>query len=153
MLTVDDRDASLVLEQQVCFALSIAARAVVATYRPLLEPLGLTHPQYLVMVCLWQHGSQSVKQLGSRLMLDSGTLSPLVKRLENMGLVRRSRGEADERLVIVTLTPEGARLRRDAEPVHDSVVRRIGLDDDQLARLQQVLSDVIESVGAPPPRS
>jgi len=82
---------SLALDQQVCYALSIAARGVVAVYKPLLEPLGLTHPQYLVMVALWQHGPQHVKELGALLALDSGTLSPLLKRLDSMGLVTRQR--------------------------------------------------------------
>ena len=81
----------LALERQVCFALSVAARNVVAVYRPVLEPLGLTHPQYLVMLALWQHGSLSVKDLSGLLQLDPGTLSPLLKRLEAAGLLRRER--------------------------------------------------------------
>ncbi len=135
----------LTLEQQVCFGLSIAARGVVAAYRPLLEPLGLTHPQYLVMVSLWQHGPQTVKQLGALLMLDSGTLSPLLKRLETMGLVRRSRAGADERRVLVELTPDGLQLRADAEHVHDRVVERLGLSSDELQQLQHVLERLIDT--------
>ena len=135
----------LTLEQQVCFALSIAARGVVAAYRPLLEPLGLTHPQYLVMVSLWQHGPQSVKQLGSQLMLDSGTVSPLLKRLEGLGHVRRTRSGTDERQVVVALTEQGSRLRADAVDVHDEVVRRLGLSQDQLEHLQSVLEQLIDA--------
>ena len=142
---MSDDASGLELEQQVCFGLSIAARGVVAAYRPLLEPLGLTHPQYLVMVSLWQFGPQTVKQLGARLMLDSGTLSPLLKRLEAMGLVRRSRGGLDERQVLVELTADGARLRTDAERVHDRVVERLGLSQDELNHLQSVLERLIDA--------
>ena len=118
---------------------------MVAAYRPLLEPLGLTHPQYLVMVSLWQYGPQSVKQLGSLLTLDSGTLSPLLKRLEGLGLVRRTRTGSDERRVVVELTPKGAALRADAEHVHDRVVERLGLSPEELDRLQSVLEQVVEA--------
>jgi DNA-binding MarR family transcriptional regulator len=135
----------LTLEQQVCFGLSIAARGVVSAYRPLLEPLGLTHPQYLVMVSLWQHGPQTVKQLGSQLMLDSGTVSPLLKRLEGLGHVRRTRSGTDERQVVVALTEQGSRLRADAVDVHDEVVRRLGLSQDELEHLQSVLEQLIDA--------
>ncbi len=131
------------LEQQVCFGLSIAARGVVAAYRPLLAPLGLTHPQYLVMVALWQYGPLSVKELGRLLALDSGTLSPLLKRLEAGGLVRRTRGTPDERLVTIVLTERGQQLRSEAEQVHAGVVQRLGLTPDELAQLQRALSRVI----------
>ena len=133
------------LEQQVCFGLSIAARGVVAAYRPLLEPLGLTHPQYLVMVSLWQHGPQTVKQLGTQLMLESGTVSPLLKRLEGLGHVRRTRSSRDERQVVVELTEQGQRLRAAAVHVHDEVVRRLGLSADELERLRQVLEHLVDA--------
>ena len=141
----DDPASGLDLEQQVCFGLSIAARGVVAAYRPLLEPLGLTHPQYLVMVSLWQHGAQTVKQLGALLMLDSGTLSPLLKRLETMGLVLRTRQGADERRVLVEVTADGTLLRADAEHVHDRVVERLGLSPEELTHLQSVLEQLIDA--------
>lgn len=149
----DERSAPtpLDLEQQVCFGLSIAARGVVAAYRPLLEPLGLTHPQYLVMVALWQHGSQSVKELGGLLTLDSGTLSPLLKRLEVMGLVRRGREPRDERRVVVQLTAQGERLREEAEVVHERVVERLGLAPEELERLQTVLTRLIDATTRPVP--
>src|SRR5688500_12731910 len=91
---------ALTLERQVSFALSVAARHVLALYRPLLAELNLTHPQYLVMLALWQHGPLSVRRLGNLLQLDSGTLSPLLKRLEALGHLRRERSAADERSVI-----------------------------------------------------
>src|SRR6187549_2542733 len=111
---VDSADP-LALEQQVCFALSVAARGVVAVYRPLLEPMGLTHPQYLVMLALWQHAPLSVRELSGLLQLDPGTLSPLLKRLEAVGYVQRRRDPADERSLAVTLTTAGQALRADAE--------------------------------------
>jgi MarR family transcriptional regulator, organic hydroperoxide resistance regulator len=97
------------------------------------------------MVSLWQHGPRTVKQLGALLMLDSGTLSPLLKRLETMGLVRRSRAGDDERRVLVELTADGERLRADAEHVHDRVVERLGLSPDELTHLQSVLEQLIEA--------
>ena len=136
------------LEQQVCFGLSIAARGVVAAYRPLLDPLGLTHPQYLVMVSLWQHGAQTVSELGRRLVLESGTVSPLLKRLEGLGHVRRTRSGTDERRVLVELTEQGQRLRADAVDVHDAVVRRLGLSPDDLLHLQQVLERLVAATEA-----
>lgn len=142
---------TLDLETQVCFGLSVAARGVVASYRPLLEPLGLTHPQYLVMVALWQHGFLSVKELGALLMLDSGTLSPMLKRLQAMGLVRRERGAADERQVLVSLTDKAESLRADAGAVHDSVVRLLGLSPTDLDHLQTVLGRVIAATSRPDP--
>jgi DNA-binding MarR family transcriptional regulator len=104
----------LALQEQVCFALAVASRSVVALYRPVLEPMGLTHPQYLVMLALWEHGSVSVRELSHLLQLDPGTLSPLLKRLESAGLVRRERNPNDERALAVELTREGRALRRRA---------------------------------------
>ena len=105
-MTTGPADDPLALEQQVCFALSVAARNVVAVYRPWLEPMGLTHPQYLVMLALWQHGPLSVKTLSRLLQLDPGTLSPLIKRLEAAGLLRRDRDPRDERALAIALTEE-----------------------------------------------
>jgi DNA-binding MarR family transcriptional regulator len=138
----------LTLERQVCYALAIASRGVIATYKPLLDPLGLTHPQYLVMVALWQHGPLTVKRLGALLSLDSGTLSPLLKRLETTGLVTRHRFTSDERQVEVTLTPAGTSLRERALPVQQEVERRLGLNQQELAALQAVLTRVSEATAA-----
>src|SRR5689334_11882048 len=107
----------LALEEQVCFALSVAARNVVAVYRPLLEPMGLTHPQYLVMLALWQHEPASVRDLSHLLRLDPGTLSPLLKRLETSGLLLRGRDRTDERALAVTLTETGRALREQAKNI------------------------------------
>lgn len=133
----------LALERQVCFALSVASRNVVALYRPVLEPMGLTHPQYLVMLALWGESPLSVKELSGLLQLDPGTLSPLLKRLEAAGLVRRERDSADERQLAVTLTEEGVALRARAELIPGEMIERLGMSVDELAHLQDVLTRVI----------
>ena len=133
----------LALDRQVCFALSVAARNVVAVYRPFLEPMGLTHPQYLVMLALWQHGPLSVKDLSGLLQLDPGTLSPLLKRLEAAGYVRRDRDPRDERSLSVSLTDQGRALREQAERIPPGIVDRLGMDVDELTALHETLTRVI----------
>jgi DNA-binding MarR family transcriptional regulator len=140
---ISDQHDPLALEQQVCFALSVAARSVVAVYRPLLEPMGLTHPQYLVMLALWQFAPLSVRDLSSLLQLDPGTLSPLLKRLESIGYLRRERDRSDERSLAITLTPEGKALRRRAEQIPPAVVERLGMPIEDLERLHATLTQVI----------
>ncbi|MEV4562532.1 MarR family transcriptional regulator [Nonomuraea sp. NPDC049419] len=135
----------LALDRQVCFALSIASRSVIALYRPLLQPMGLTHPQYLAMLALWQHEPLSVKELGELLQLDAGTLSPLLKRLQSLGYVNRERNARDERSLVVTLTPEGRRLRAEAEKIPPAIVDRLGMSLSELQDLHAVLSRVIEA--------
>lgn len=133
----------LALEEQVCFAVAVAARSVVAVYRPVLEPMGLTHPQYLVMLALWEHDELSVKELSSLLKLDPGTLSPLVKRLEAQGYVTRERDKKDERVLAITLTPSGRALRAEAEKVPGEIVTRLGMDVERLQGLRRDLASVI----------
>jgi len=133
----------LALEEQVCFALSVAARGVVAAYRPLLEPMGLTHPQYLVMLALWQHTPLSVRELSGLLQLDPGTLSPLLKRLEAVGYVRRQRDPSDERSLAVTLTTAGQALRAEAEKIPPAIVERLGMPLEELRDLHAALTRVI----------
>jgi DNA-binding MarR family transcriptional regulator len=133
----------LQLDRQVCFALSVAARTVVSLYRPLLEPMGLTHPQYLVMLALWERSPRSVKDLSSALALDPGTLSPLLKRLEAAGLVMRGRAPSDERTLAVTLTEAGRRLRADAERVPPAIVATLGMELSELEDLHGALTRVI----------
>jgi MarR family transcriptional regulator, organic hydroperoxide resistance regulator len=139
----------LALERQVCFALAVTNRAVLAVYRPLLEPLGLTHPQYLVMLALWDHHRAarsdrplSVKQIAAALQLDSATLSPMLKRLEAMGVISRTRSADDERSTDVTLTAEGIALRRRALEVPPAVVARLGTSLDELEELHRVLTRI-----------
>ena len=140
---MSDPTDPLALEEQVCFALSVAARSVVGVYRPLLEPMGLTHPQYLVMLTLWQYAPLSVRRLSDLLQLDPGTLSPLLKRLEAIGYLRRERDPADERSLAITLTAEGRALRSRAEQIPPAVVERLGLPIEDLQTLHAALTRVI----------
>lgn len=145
-----DEGDLLQLDRQVCFALSVAARAVVALYRPLLEPMGLTHPQYLVMLALWERSPRSVKDLAAALALDPGTLSPLLKRLEAGGLVTRARDRADERALAVELTAKGRALRAEAEKVPPAIVARLGIEIAELEGLHGALTRVIAAARAVP---
>ncbi|MER5626880.1 MarR family transcriptional regulator [Streptosporangium sp. NPDC002544] len=133
----------LSLESQVCFALAVASRNVIGVYRPLLEPMGLTHPQYLVMLALWEQAPLSVKELSKLLRLDPGTLSPLLKRLEAVGYIRRQRDGQDQRVLAVSLTPEGRGLRDEAEKVPPAIVRRLGMNLEELQELHRSLNRVI----------
>lgn len=137
----------LALERQVCFALAVTNRAVLAVYRPLLEPLGLTHPQYLVMLSLWDNAKTggrplSVKDIAGLLQMDSATLSPMLKRLQAQGLINRSRSETDERTTHIELTSKGRNLRRQALKVPPAVVERLGVELSELERLHEVLTGI-----------
>src|SRR5258705_1830678 len=137
----------LALERQVCFALAITNRAVLAVYRPVLEPLGLTHPQYLVMLTLWDNRKSdqellSVKDIAALLQMDSATLSPMLKRLQAQGLITRTRSVVDERTTHVELTQAGIRLRRRALKIPPAVVERLGVDLTELERLHEVLTGI-----------
>ncbi|MFJ5547497.1 MarR family winged helix-turn-helix transcriptional regulator [Streptomyces sp. NPDC093225] len=124
------------LDRQICFSLGAASRAFGALYRVILKELDLTYPQYLVMLVLWEHGPTPVKELGRRLRLDSGTLSPLLKRLEANGLVRRERSAADERSVSAHLTAAGSALRERAAAVPRRIASSTGFDLAEVADLQ-----------------
>ncbi|MEV7465153.1 MULTISPECIES: MarR family winged helix-turn-helix transcriptional regulator [Streptomyces] len=140
-------DAELLrLDHQVCFSLHAASRAFGGVYRDALKDLGLTYPQYLVMLVLWEHGPQPVKTIGERLRLDSGTLSPLLKRLETAGLVRRERSSEDERSVTVQLTPAGDELRTRALPVPRRMLAATGLTIEELRTLQGLLGRVTSAL-------
>ncbi|MGV9634019.1 MarR family winged helix-turn-helix transcriptional regulator [Nocardia rhamnosiphila] len=137
--TIED---PLRLERQVCFALALANRAVLAIYRPLLEPMKLTHPQYMVMLALWGDAPLSVKEIGELLQLDSPTLSPLLKRLEALDYITRTRDPRDERNLVIDLTPAGRALRAEAEKIPPAVVERLGVGLDDLEELHAVLTRV-----------
>jgi len=139
-------DEELLLRRQVCFALHDAARAANALYRPLLDPLGLTYPQYLVMLLLWERDGRTVGELGVALGLDSGTLSPLLKRLEGAGLVARARSAGDERVVVVQLTPVGTALRRRAREIPTSLAAATGLSTTELSTLHSTLTRLAGSL-------
>lgn len=138
----------LALENQVCFALAIAARNVISLYRPLLEPLGLTHPQYLVMLALWQESPRSVKNLSAALSLEPATLSPLLKRLEVAGYIARTRSASDERMLDLTLTPDGAALRNVALTIPPRVAAALNMSVPDLEHLRSVLHGVIAATSA-----
>ncbi|NYG97904.1 DNA-binding MarR family transcriptional regulator [Schumannella luteola] len=139
-------DDPLTLDRQLCFALVAAARSVVAVYGPALEPLGLTHPQYLVMLALWERSPRTLRDLASTLRLESATLSPLVKRLEQAGLVERRRDPADERALAVSLTDAGVALRRKAEKVPGRVVESLGMSVEQLTGVRDALTGLLAGI-------
>ena len=139
----------LALENQVCFALAVATRKVVAAYRPLLEPMGLTHPQYLAMLALWERSPRTVVDLSRALALDPATLSPLLKRLEAAGLITRARG-ADERTLDVALTDAGRALRAQAETVPPRVAATLDMSGTELEALRTMLHRVIAAADAIP---
>ena len=139
---------SVALDDQLCFALYAASRAVTARYRPMLDEIGLTYPQYLVMMLLWESDHQTVGQLGSRLALDSGTLSPLLKRLTAAGLVTRHRRVEDERSVSIALTDEGRALHDRALRISESMIGTIGFDTGEFQELMQRLRLLTERVNA-----
>ena len=144
--------AGPVLDEQLCFALYTASRLVTRAYGPILAELGLTYPQYLTMIALWETGAPaSVSDLGARLRLDSGTLTPLLKRLQTQGLVTRVRDRTDERRVLVGLTPAGAALRTAACLVPDRMLERYGADPGQLSGLKHILDDMIAALDPPAP--
>ncbi|MEU0529609.1 MarR family winged helix-turn-helix transcriptional regulator [Amycolatopsis tolypomycina] len=142
---IDLGEDPLKLDRQVCFALSVASRSVIAIYRPLLEPYGLTHPQYLVMLALWERSPRSVKDLGAALRHEPATLSPLLKRLEALGYVTRTRNRSDERQLTVELTETGRALRAEAEKIPYKVVETLGMDVSELEALHVVLTRVIDA--------
>ncbi|MFE7719422.1 MarR family winged helix-turn-helix transcriptional regulator [Nocardia rhizosphaerihabitans] len=139
---MQELDDPLRLDRQVCFALAVANRSVLAVYRPLLEPMGLTHPQYLVMLALWGEAPMSVKSVAEAIQLDSATLSPLLKRLESAGLITRRRDPHDERTLLIDLTEAGQDLRRQAEQIPPAVVARLGVSLADLEELRDVLGRV-----------
>ncbi|MDX2914889.1 MULTISPECIES: MarR family winged helix-turn-helix transcriptional regulator [Streptomyces] len=134
-----ERHGSLLLDEQLCFALYAAQRAVTAAYRPLLDELGLTYPQYLVMLSLWERDETTVKELAGALRLDYGTVSPLLKRLESAGLLRRERSPLDERSVRITLTGRGEQLRDRAAAVPATLASATGLHGPEVTRLREEL--------------
>jgi len=131
------------LDRQLCFSVYAAAHAFTAAYKPLLEPLGLTYPQYLAMLALWEEDGQSVKQIATRLRLDSGTVTPLLKRLERDGLLRRGRHPADERLLRVELTDAGHALRSKAGAARERIVRALGGTEEPIQALKREIDRII----------
>jgi len=139
-------DAWLALDKQLCFALYSASLAMTKVYKPLLAPLGLTYPQYLVMLSLWEHDGQSVSALGDRLALDSGTLTPLLKRLEAQGQLSRERDVDDERRVLVRLTPAGRLLKAKARRVPPEIGRASGCEVSEIVELTRQLTTIRDAL-------
>lgn len=142
-----NRDHAAKLTDQLCFDLYTAARAIARAYGPHLAAVGLTYPQYLVMTALWQHAPRTVKELGQNLDLDSGTLSPLLKRLESAGLVTRHRRADDERTVEIAPTAKGRALARDAASVPSAMAAEMGISAQDARRVRGVLGKLIASMG------
>ncbi|MEO6310124.1 MAG: MarR family transcriptional regulator [Leifsonia sp.] len=140
-----DEPNLLQLEEQVCFALAIASRSVNAIYRPILEPYGLTHPQYLVMLALWERSPRSVKELSSALQLEPATLSPLLKRLESAALLTRDRSSVDERMLDISLTDAGLKLRTEALTIPPRIIDQLGMSQGDLQALRSALWRVIDA--------
>ncbi|MCD2443172.1 MarR family transcriptional regulator [Agromyces sp. SYSU K20354] len=138
-------DDLLQLDQQVCFALAVASRSVIALYRPVLEPLGLTHPQYLVMLALWEQSPRTLGGLGAQLMLESATLTPIVKRLEASGFVVRARSASDERALAIELTDAGRALRAECLVVPQRIIERLGVPIEELERTRDALHVLIDA--------
>lgn len=130
----------LKLENQLCFPLYACAKEVVRRYTPLLEPLGLTYTQYIAMMVLWEHKSVTVKELGKKLYLDSGTLTPMLKKMEKAGWLVRERLKSDERVVVVTIAPEGERLQEKVADVPLKMSRCVKLNDDEARQLYSLLN-------------
>lgn len=138
----------LALDQQLCFALYAASRATTAVYRPMLDELGVTYPQYLVLLVLWERDGRGVREIGAELDLDTGTLSPLLKRLEALGFIERRRLSADERRVDVYLTDAGRSLRAGAVTIPQSIVARTTLDRDEVVALREQLAKLTAALRA-----
>ena len=141
-------DPQLQLDHQLCFKLYAASRAIIRGYRPMLDALGLTYPQYLAMLVLWEWHQQppaqaTVKALGERLMLDSGTLTPLLKRLQQQGLLLRQRSQVDEREVCLQLTPAGVQLRERVLPLRQQLIEGAGLDGEEPSALREQLDQLL----------
>ena len=136
-------DDPLALDRQVCFALAATSRSVIALYRPVLQPLGLTHPQYLVMLALWERSPRTVRDIGAALALEPATLSPLLKRLESAGLLTRARKSGDERSLDVELTAAGRELRAEAVKVPARIVARLGMPVAELEATRDALTRLL----------
>ena len=137
------QDNDLLLERQLCFALSVASRSVIGAYRPVLEELNLTHPQYLVMLALWENSPRTVREISDALAMEPATLSPMLKRLEANGLVTRERVVGNERALAVGLTVEGRSLRKRALSVPGTMMEKLGLSREQAEDLNRMMGEVI----------
>lgn len=139
-------DDALKLENQLCFPLYACSKEVVRLYKPFLDEIGLTYTQYIAMMVLWENNEITIKQLGDRLYLDSGTITPLIKKMEAQGLVKRTRSASDERSVIVTLTQEGRLLREKAADIPSKLVSCIPLNTEEATTLYTLLYKILNAL-------
>lgn len=137
---------SLKLDHQLCFALYSGSRHIVRLYQPVLAALDLTYTQYITMLVLWEHESISMKDLGDKLYLDSGTLTPLLKKLESIDLVKRVRNESDERVVDVVITLKGKALKEEAKAIPTKIAQCLNLEREEALMLQQLLKKLIHNI-------
>lgn len=135
----------LLLKNQLCFPLYACSREVIKLYRPFLEELGLTYTQYITMMVIWEEGTASVRDLGRRLYLDSGTLTPVLKHLESCGIITRRRCPTDERVLLVTVTEEGLKLRERAAHIPCQLKSHVNLDEDEAKTLYQLLYKLLNA--------
>ena len=135
----------LKLENQLCFPLYACAKEIVRRYTPFLEPLGLTYTQYIAMIVMWEHKSISVRDMGKLLFLDSGTLTPMLKKMEKAGWIQRKRSENDERVVIVTITPEGEKLHDEASEIPAKMAGCVKLESEEAMQLYALLHKLIKT--------
>lgn len=143
---MDQKYDSLKLENQLCFPLYAAAREVVKRYHPFLSEIGITYTQYVALMVLWEYGQVSVKTLGERLHLDSGTLTPMLKELEKKGILTRMRSKEDERVLLVTLTPEGEKLKEKAVEVPAKMAGCIKMEPEEAATLYGLLYRLLDGM-------
>ncbi|WP_455836605.1 MarR family winged helix-turn-helix transcriptional regulator [Pseudarthrobacter siccitolerans] len=148
--TDSPQEDDLLLEHQLCFALTVAARSVVGAYKPVLEKMNLTHPQYLVMLCLWESSPRTVRNISDALAQEPATISPLLRRLEASGLISRRRVDGNERALAVDLTPAGAALRQEALNVPGTMMERLGLTRDQVGELHASMMGLIAATSQAP---
>lgn len=133
---------NLKLGNQVCFPIYTLAKEVINQYRPILNDLDLTYPQYLVMLVLWEEGEQNVSEIGKQLFLDSGTLTPLLKRLEQKDIIERKRNANDERVVTISLTEHGKKLKEKAQCIPDRISDSLGISTEDLLQLKQIVEKI-----------
>ena len=136
---------NLKLENQICFPLYAASNKVIRQYKPFLEKLNLTYTQYITMMCLWENNQINVKELGNKLFLDSGTLTPLLKKLEQKGYIKRNRDDGDQRNLIVTITKQGMDLRNQAKDVPTCVAKCVNLSEEEAINLYKILYKILEN--------
>ncbi|MGB0948348.1 MAG: MarR family winged helix-turn-helix transcriptional regulator [Pseudoalteromonas marina] len=145
-MTKPDSSSNLTLDKQICFSLYSASNAMARSYQPLLKKLDLTYLQYIVMMVLWQDSTMNVKELGAKVHLDSGTLTPLLKRLEAKGLVIRSRSQSDERIRLISLSDAGKKLRQAAEQVPDMMMCKSKMTSEELSSLKQACDLLLKNL-------